>query len=602
MQASQYKDIHLKFFDANTGNAIENTTFSMKVIKENKILLSNAFWTESGSFTFHLKFGDRYLWNANPDHDPMDGLYYSKGDQIDIDSSYLSEGPYHIEIQPLVYVVGNTSQPYDGIKFDTDLDPSGNDNKTIPQNTIIIPSENVVTPPQTPVEESIVLTPFDVSFLKNDFNRTGVSHQILILKPNQTADIHVMVSNNDNKTHDVYLQIPKENLENFVSSYSFDPSSLRLYPHLSNETILHVTTANINDTQTGVVGVLVQDNSFGKISKAFYLAVGNNIPDSRLDWIDKALREAMPGIAFENIRPFALEGNTTIIPNNVFGMPTYLPQGYKLQGFSSYGPGPMLIYSPVQVANTTQEIDFLHSGGIIAYYEVNNPSFNLKNWMPDYIAQNEAQEVMVNNITGVAIDQQNRQTDDYKFKSSAQITLFKGNSELEIVGNIPLSELLKVASSIPISGVSQAVSPQCVADEDWPGKPCNDEIDTQNPNQKPIFGGKQDWKVFYDMKGKDWMESKKQEMYYADQNRILKEWYEYGSHSGHLANADVWYYYNLYGESPDIMKYYNGTVQKNWAYPIITYYYASPIIFVIIGAVSVAGFFISRKILVKIRK
>lgn len=134
-------------------------------------------------------------------------------------------------------------------------------------------------------------------------------------------------------------------------------------------------------------------------------------------------------------------------------------------------------------------------------------------------------------------------------------------------------------------------------------QPCNDVIDTANPNQKPILGDKSDWQTFYDMKGKEWMESKKQEMYFADKNGILKEWYEYGDSSGHFANSDVWYYYSLYGESPDIKRYYDGTVQKNWIYPIITYYYASPIVFVIVGIVAViVVFFISKKILVKIKK
>jgi hypothetical protein len=150
---------------------------------------------------------------------------------------------------------------------------------------------------------------------------------------------------------------------------------------------------------------------------------------------------------------------------------------------------------------------------------------------------------------------------------------------------------------------NHAVYGQCIQDNDWPQKPCNDTINPQDPNQKQILGDKQDWQAFYDMKGKDWMESKKQEMYFADQNGILKEWYEYGSNSGHLANSDVWYYYNLYGQSPDIMKYYNGTIQQEWLKPIITYYYVSPIVFAIIGiAAVVTGFFISKKILVKIRK
>ena len=93
-------------------------------------------------------------------------------------------------------------------------------------------------------EQSITLTPFDISFLKTDFNRTGISHQILVIKPNQTSSIHVMVYNNDNKTHQVNLQIPMENLANFVSSYSFTPSSLTIYPHTSNATTLHITAVH----------------------------------------------------------------------------------------------------------------------------------------------------------------------------------------------------------------------------------------------------------------------------------------------------------------------------------------------------------------------
>jgi hypothetical protein len=142
---------------------------------------------------------------------------------------------------------------------------------------------------------------------------------------------------------------------------------------------------------------------------------------------------------------------------------------------------------------------------------------------------------------------------------------------------------------------------QCAHDNDWPEKPCNDVIDPQNP--KPIHGDKEDWKAYYSMKGKDWMESKKSEMNYAHENHILKEWYEFGKGQNNYANANVWYYYNLYGESPDIMQYYHGNVQENWLTPIITYYYVSPILFVIIGIASVVGgFFITKKLIWYTRK
>lgn len=450
-------------------------------------------------------------------------------------------------------------------------------------------------------ERSVILTQFDISFLKNDFTKTGVSQQILVLKPNQTTDIHVMVSNNDNKTHQVYLKVPMENLENFVSSYSFGSSTLTVYPHSSNETILRIKAAGINDTQTGVVSILAQDRSFGIKSKAFYLAVGNDIPDSRLDWIGQSLREAMPGPAFPNLH--ALDSKQNQIAGNAFGIPTYLPSGYKLQGISDQSPGSLLVYSPVMVTSNTTALYFQRSGGITIYYQTNEPGFDPYKWMPAYIGQQDGeQEVSVNGIIGVAADQQKRQADNIQFMSPAEIILFKGTSQIGIRGNISLEELLKMASSVPII-TNQALLADCGEDKDFPGKPCNDVIDTANPNQKPILGDKNNWQVFYNMKGKEWMESKKQEMYFADKNGILKEWYEYGGSSGHFANADVWYYYSLYGESPDIARYYDGMVQKNWIYPIITYYYVSQIVFVIIGVVAVvAGFFVSRKILVKTRK
>ena len=153
--------------------------------------------------------------------------------------------------------------------------------------------------------------------------------------------------------------------------------------------------------------------------------------------------------------------------------------------------------------------------------------------------------------------------------------------------------------SLILSSSINKVQASCAYDIDWPQKPCNDQI----VNGTVPYDEKQAWQKYYDLKGKDWMESKKNEMYFADQNGILREWYEYGGHSGHFANSDVWYYYNLYGQSPNIVKYYNGTIQKDWLKPIITYYYVSPIVFAIIGiAAVVAGFFISKKILVKIRK
>lgn len=141
----QDRQIHLRFFDTNTSNLIQNVTFSMKITKGNQTFLYNDFYTKSGSFMLSLKSGERYLWSANPDHDPMDGLYYSKGDQIDIDTSYLTADLYHFEIQPIEFVVASNvhfmsipdiSQQNNGIKFETTLNLLDTYNKTITPQVI----------------------------------------------------------------------------------------------------------------------------------------------------------------------------------------------------------------------------------------------------------------------------------------------------------------------------------------------------------------------------------------------------------------------------------------------------------------------------------
>lgn len=131
----QDRQIHLRFFDVNTNHEIENVTFAMYVTKGNQTFLQSTFWTQSGSFTLNLKPGERYLWTANPDHDPIDGLYYSKGNQIDILTSYLTEDEYNFSIQPVVIDPNNLHQQNVGGKFETSLNLLDAYNETLTPDT-----------------------------------------------------------------------------------------------------------------------------------------------------------------------------------------------------------------------------------------------------------------------------------------------------------------------------------------------------------------------------------------------------------------------------------------------------------------------------------
>lgn len=133
----------------------------------------------------------------------------------------------------------------------------------------------------------------------------------------------------------------------------------------------------------------------------------------------------------------------------------------------------------------------------------------------------------------------------------------------------------------------------CVYDNDWPTKPCGDLIE----NGTLAYDEKKEWQRYYEMKGKEWMEAKKAEMIEADKLRLLKEWIEYGQKSNNFANANVWKYYSLHGESPAIQPYNEGKITPNYFAPIIKYYYASPMILaIIIASASIGGIVIFRKI------
>lgn len=67
----------------------------------------------------------------------------------------------------------------------------------------------------------------------------------------------------------------------------------------------------------------------------------------------------------------------------------------------------------------------------------------------------------------------------------------------------------------------------------------------------------EEWKEYYDMKGKEWMEQKKQELDSVISNYTLKEWIE---SDPSMANANVYQYYWTQGEIPNMEGEYIGTI------------------------------------------
>lgn len=84
----------------------------------------------------------------------------------------------------------------------------------------------------------------------------------------------------------------------------------------------------------------------------------------------------------------------------------------------------------------------------------------------------------------------------------------------------------------------------CPQNEDWPDRPCYAAYQDFGIEKE-----RSDWEPYYDFKGPQWMESKKQEMIQAIQNDTLSDWIE--STPETQAHHNVHEYYFLFGEVPN---------------------------------------------------
>lgn len=109
--------------------------------------------------------------------------------------------------------------------------------------------------------------------------------------------------------------------------------------------------------------------------------------------------------------------------------------------------------------------------------------------------------------------------------------------------------LFVVASALSAAVALRPVYASCVADADWPGKPC---LDTPPYTKSELAAA---WDEYYDYKGREWMEMKKAEMDRAVENGTLKEWAGYREEPRNFANFNVYFYYYLHDQAPDINGY-----------------------------------------------
>lgn len=110
----------------------------------------------------------------------------------------------------------------------------------------------------------------------------------------------------------------------------------------------------------------------------------------------------------------------------------------------------------------------------------------------------------------------------------------------------PVGLCLGVSLLVPAAILTLPAHAECGQDTDWPEWPCYDAGAPSQEEQRKV------WAKYYELKGQEWMESKKQEMLQAIQNRTLQQWVLYESTPNDHANFNVYYYYYLNGQAPSI--------------------------------------------------
>ena len=293
------------------------------------------------------------------------------------------------------------------------------------------------------------LTQFDVYLSATDFTTQGPNHNILVLNKGNSAGISVYVKNNDILPHKVRLSSPTDSDSSTFSRFEFEPKEILVLPNKTNSSKLYMTISNQTDTHSTFVTFLGQSETFGMRGLGFYLVVN----DDFVQWTDYSLRAGLPGPAFPHITTEISEKDAEKLIKNGLGTPKYLPKGYQFRGVVDGEDSQLFVYSKLPLSNLTESIEFWKDDGMTIFYSVDGPNVNNTRSLPFKVAQDEGRQVMINGLSGMVKEQTSRTVmeSDFTYKVPANLYFFNDDEKFSasVRANLPLDEILKVASSIP---------------------------------------------------------------------------------------------------------------------------------------------------------
>ena len=287
---------------------------------------------------------------------------------------------------------------------------------------------------------TIESTPFDLHVSSQEFFEPTPNKHHLVMKPGESKQVAIEITNNDTKPHTIDLYMAKET-PHPERSFVFEPRQLKIEPGNAAESLLTVSASNDADSGTTILHTLIaKSNTFGAKSFGFYVEVSDQPSEPTPDMV----RRGGPGGMFSSATQFGLDEKEAFekFPYDI--LVPEMPDRYLFQGIYETK---QIIYSKQPVSSETRELEFWDDGGLlIRFFEEEYFTFN------DYLTflnPNE-QQIRINEKDGIASESLLilSSSDEQNVYSNSRVTIFLDDILLRLESQMPLDQLLRIAQSV----------------------------------------------------------------------------------------------------------------------------------------------------------
>ena len=308
---------------------------------------------------------------------------------------------------------------------------------------------------------TIVTTPFELQISSDDFIEPTPGKYHLVMKPGDSQQITIHVTNNDVKTHTVNLQMTND-FQPPERIFVFEPNQLEIKSGDTKSSILTVSTSNDASSGTTIMHTLIaKSTTFGAKGFGFFVKVSDTVsPPSP----DPPYRDG-PGMMFPSTTQFGLPEKDAyqMVPYDVF--PPNLPTEYSFQGI--YDPEkPMLIYSKKPVSESAGEREFWNNGGLLIIFDEKDEFHSYDDYL-HFLNPNE-QQVLINEKNAILSYAEASMNSNEKTHSS-RVIIFLDDAQIRLESHMKPEQLLRISESM-------IVNESNVADT-------NNFRHTENPNE-----------------------------------------------------------------------------------------------------------------------